>query len=82
MTQPRTEWDATWDDDWPTSKNSDPHFLNDEQAVSPLDAVNIILYGHPKPENGELIRSDVEADVYQDYMTGSPEPGDELYADD
>ena len=77
MAKPKVEWDPSWDDDWQAAQAKLEEEIETEHPRPPKEAVSFYRYGfgaalrHPTHE-----WSDVEADMYQDYMGGAPEPGE------
>ena len=78
MRKPGVEWDPSWDEDWMAEQGKLEEEVEDEHPRKPEEAVELYRYGfsvakaHPGRE-----WSDVESELYQDYMTGAPEPGQE-----
>ncbi len=76
MARPRAEWDPSWDDDWQAAQETLDEQIEEEHPHPPEEAVKFYRYGfieamqHPSHE-----WSDAEAEMYQDYMSGAPEPG-------
>ena len=77
MARPKVEWDPSWDDDWQAVQGNLEEEIEEEHPHTPAEAVKLYRYGfgaarrHPTHE-----WSDVEAELYQDYMGGAPEPGE------
>ena len=77
MDRPKAEWDPSWDEDWQAVLGNLEEEIEDEHPRAPAEAVQYDQYGfsaayrHPSRE-----WSDVQSEVYQDYMTGAPEPGE------
>lgn len=75
MPLPKAEWDPSWDDDWQTARETLDEQIEEEHPHTAEDAVQYYRYGfieakrHPSHE-----WTDVESEMYQDYMTGAPEP--------
>ena len=77
MTKPKVEWDASWDDDWQSVKCKLEEEIESEHPRTPSEAVRFYKYGYSAARGHPTHEwSDVEADFYQDYMGGAPEPGE------
>jgi hypothetical protein len=83
MARPKIEWDATWDDDWQTVKVRLEDELEEEHPRNPEQAVQLYRYGFGTARREPVLMwSDVESNLYEDYMGGAPEPGMERAPDD
>ena len=77
MAKPKVEWDASWDDDWQSVQGKLEEEIETEHPRTAEEAVRFYKYGfsaarrHPTHE-----WSEIEEDMYQDYMSGAPEPGE------
>jgi len=78
MARPKIEWDPSWDDDWQAVQGKLEDEIEQEHPKSPREAVQLYRHGfsaallHPLHEWREI-----ESELYQDYMAGAPEPGEE-----
>lgn len=76
MHESNIEWNPSWDDDWMIAQRQLNDELEEEHPRNPEQAVELYRYGfvaahrQPPPD-----WSNVESELYQDYMSGSPEPG-------
>lgn len=78
MVRPKVEWDPTWDDDWQAAQGGLEEEMEEEHPRNPEQAVQLYRYGFGAARREPvLLWSSVESDLYQDYMSGSPEPGPE-----
>lgn len=76
MKRPDIEWDPSWDIDWTDVRTELEDELEDEHPLNPEQAVELYRYGYSAARKAPSDTwSDVEADLYEDYMTGAPEPG-------
>lgn len=77
MATPNVEWDPSWDTDWQAAQAKLEQEVEEEHPLNPKEAVEFYRYGfsvarkHPMHE-----WSDIESELYQDYMSGAPEPGE------
>lgn len=75
MAKPEFEWEPSWNDDWLAVQDELEDMVEKEEPLNPEEAVEMYRYGfsmarrHPRRD-----WSDVESDLYQDYMSGAPEP--------
>ena len=77
MTRPKAEWDPSWDDDWQSAQGKLEQEIEDEHPLDPRAAVEFYRYGFGGARKHPLHDwSDVEVELYQDYMSGAPEPGE------
>ena len=73
----RAEWDPSWDDDWQAAQNQLTGPIEEERPHPPAEALQYYRHGfsegmgHPDYE-----WSDVQSDIYQDYMAGAPAPNE------
>ncbi|MHB0911992.1 MAG: hypothetical protein ACYC2Y_00925 [Armatimonadota bacterium] len=76
MARPKMEWDPSWDDDWAQALGPLEDELADEHPKNPRQAVEMYRYGYAAGKQQPPREwSDVESNLYQDYMSGAPEPG-------
>lgn len=74
MVGPVIEWNLSWDDDWQSAKNNLEDELAEEHPPNPEKAIEYYRYGFSIGHKHPLLEwSDVESDIYQDYMTGAQE---------
>lgn len=79
MVKPKVEWDPSWDDDWQSAQAKLEEEIEDEHPHDPEEAVRLYRHGYAEARRHPLHDwSDVEADLYQDYMGGAPEPGENV----
>jgi hypothetical protein len=77
MTRPKAEWDPSWDDDWQAAQDQLGGQIEEQRPHPPAEAVQYYRHGfiaamrHPAHD-----WSDVESELYQDYMAGAPEPNE------
>lgn len=77
MDRPKAEWDPSWDDDWQAAQGKLEEEIEDERPHPPGEAVSYYRYGFTEARRQSSLEwSDVEAEMYQDYMVGAPEPGE------
>lgn len=77
MARPKVEWDPSWDEDWESEMGKLEEEMEDEHPRSPEEAVKLYRYGYSAARRHPMHEwSDVESELYQDYMTGAPEPGE------
>ena len=77
MTKPRVEWDPSWDDGWQSVQTKLEQEIEDEHPLDPREAVELYRFGFGEARRHPLHDwSDVEVELYQDYMSGAPEPGE------
>lgn len=76
MIRPKVEWDPTWDDDWQAAETQLADELEEEHPRNPEQAVQLYRYGFGAAQKEPAtLWSAVESDLYEDYMSGAPEPG-------
>jgi len=74
MEKPRFDWDPSWDDDWSNLTLQLKDEIDECNPPDPTQAIELYRFGftaarrHPLP-----VWSDVESQLYQDYMSGSPD---------
>jgi len=77
MARPKVEWDPSWDDDWQMAQHKLEQEIEQEHPYERKEAVEMYRYGFSAARRQPLHDwSDVESDLYQDYMSGAPEPGE------
>lgn len=77
MTRPKIEWDPSWDDGWQSVQGKLEQEVEDEHPLNPREAVEFYRFGFGAARKHPLHDwSDVETELYQDYMSGAPEPGE------
>ena len=72
------EWDPSWDEDWQAVLSRLEEEVEEEHPPSPEEAVEYYRYGFIAARKHPLHEwPDVESELYQDYMSGAPGPGEE-----
>jgi len=72
------EWDPSWDEDWQAVLSRLEEEVEEEHPPSPEEAVEYYRYGFIAARRHPLHEwPDVESELYQDYMSGAPGPGEE-----
>lgn len=75
MARPKAEWDPSWDDDWQAVQGELKDQIQEARPHPPGEAVNLYRYGFGRAlQQPSREWSDVESEMYQDYMGGAPEP--------
>ena len=78
MVRPKVEWDPSWDDDWQSLQGELKDEVEDEHPRDPEEAVNLYRFGFSIARKHPIHDwSYIEGEMYQDYMSGAPEPGEE-----
>ena len=78
MVRPKVEWDPSWDDDWQALQDKLEHEIEEEHPHNPDEAVELYRYGFSAAQKHPMHDwTDVESELYQDYMGGAPEPGEQ-----
>ena len=79
MVRLKVEWDPSWDDGWPAAGGPDlESMIEEEHPPEPERAVEYYRYGFSVARRHPLHEwPDVESELYQDYMAGVTEPGEE-----
>jgi hypothetical protein len=70
MARYRAEWDPAWDDDCQPVEGEPEPMGSDEHLTDMQSALQYYRYGYRHPMNEW---SNVEADLYQEYMSGLQE---------
>lgn len=77
MNELKLEWDPSWDDDWQAALRTIEEEMEEEHPLSPEQAVELYQYGFSAARKHPLREwPEVESELYQDYMSGAPEPGE------
>ncbi|HEY3298500.1 MAG TPA: hypothetical protein VGK34_07585 [Armatimonadota bacterium] len=77
MLKIQTEWDPNWDDDWRAALTRLENEVEDEHPLNAEQSVELYRFGFSAARRLPMpVWSDVESELYQDYMNGEPEPGE------
>lgn len=77
MRRLKVEWDPSWDEDWLSAQRRLEDEIEEQRPRSPREAVEFYRYGFSIARRHPLHEwADVESNLYQDYMSGAPEPGE------
>ena len=73
------EWDPSWDDDWQARENKLEEEIEDEHPRKPAEAVEFYRFGYASARRQPTHDwPEVEREMYEDYMSGLPEPGEPI----
>ncbi len=62
---------------WQSSQEVIETDIEERHQLKPEQAVELFLYGPgPLPKNPAAEQSDIEAEMYENYMGGAPQPGE------
>lgn len=80
MAKTTVKWNPTWEEDWQAAQAELEAKIEEEHPPDPEEAIEYYRYGFVAARRHPLHDwSDVENNLYQDYMTGvmETEPGEE-----
>lgn len=70
MVRPKVEWDPSWDDDWQSVQGALETEIEEQQPPDRERALDLYRYGFSVARRRPTHTwSDVESDLYQDYMS-------------
>lgn len=76
MPNSSTQWEPSWDDDWRAAQRQLEEEIEEEHPHNPDQAVEMYRFGFTAAHRVPLpVWSDIESELYGDYMAGAPEPG-------
>jgi hypothetical protein len=77
MAKPKAEWDPSWDDDWQNEKMTLAEGIVCKRPRTPAETVEKYRSGCTPSKYHPREQSDVEAQMYAEYMSQEPEEDEE-----
>ncbi|MFA6666027.1 MAG: hypothetical protein WCT06_05610, partial [Armatimonadota bacterium] len=73
MAKPKAEWDPSWDDDWQNERLTVAEEMVCKNPRTPAETVEVYRSGCMPPKYHPREQSDIEAQMYSEYMSQEPE---------